>query len=315
MRYLLIILLCIGFQAEGQIIRANPFYTVRQITVQADTLLLDSFPNAAAAYSLRKLRSAYTGNAIRVRRSGTNAEQDIGFVDNFLDTASLKTFVGAANGFVTTWYDQGDSARDAINTNASQQPRIVNAGTLERKDNIVNIVFTGSPIRLSAASLAGTISGSNKPFSAFGLSYRNAGNFVSHILHFGSTASASQRRNELLRINADSSLIQLYIADNGTLTFINDATKKINIGNRFLFSSLSSGLAQSIYKNATLEVSGTLTPGTITLNTATIGARQGSSSFSEYLNGGMQEVIFYNSDQSTNRTSIENNINRNWLIY
>ena len=31
------------------------------------SLLLDSYPNAAVAYSLRKLRSAYTGSAIRVR--------------------------------------------------------------------------------------------------------------------------------------------------------------------------------------------------------------------------------------------------------
>jgi hypothetical protein len=44
-------------------------------------LLLDTYPNAAVAYSLRKLRTAYTGAAIRVRRAIDNAEQDIGFND------------------------------------------------------------------------------------------------------------------------------------------------------------------------------------------------------------------------------------------
>lgn len=57
-------------------------------------LLLDTYPNAAVAYSLRKLRTAYTGNAIRVRRSIDNAEQDISFVGNDLDTASMLDFVG-----------------------------------------------------------------------------------------------------------------------------------------------------------------------------------------------------------------------------
>ena len=93
MRYLIIILLLIGFQAEGQIIRANPFYTSRgEVVVVTDTLLLDSFPTQGAAFSLRKLRTNYTGNCLRVRRSDTNTEQDIGFVNNFLDTASIQTF-------------------------------------------------------------------------------------------------------------------------------------------------------------------------------------------------------------------------------
>jgi hypothetical protein len=56
--------------------------------------LLDTYPNAAVAYSLRKLRSAYTGSAIRVRRSSDNAEQDIAFVGNDLDTTTMLDFVG-----------------------------------------------------------------------------------------------------------------------------------------------------------------------------------------------------------------------------
>ena len=57
-------------------------------------LLLDTYPNAAVAYSLRKLRSAYTGNAIRVRRSSDNTEQDFGFIGNDLDTQTMLDFVG-----------------------------------------------------------------------------------------------------------------------------------------------------------------------------------------------------------------------------
>jgi hypothetical protein len=94
-------------------------------------LLLDLFPNAAAAYSLRKLRSAYTGNCIEVRRSSDNALQNIGFVNNVLDTASLLSFVGAGNGFVRTWYDQSVNGVNGTQTTFGRQVRIVNSGVME----------------------------------------------------------------------------------------------------------------------------------------------------------------------------------------
>ena len=55
--------------------------------------LLDQYGDAAAAYSLRKLRSGYTGSAIRVRRSSDNTERDMGFYDNELDTIALLDWV------------------------------------------------------------------------------------------------------------------------------------------------------------------------------------------------------------------------------
>jgi len=62
------------------------------------TPLLDLYSGAAAAYSLRKLRNAYAGSAIRVRRSSDNTAQDIGFDANGnLDTASMLSFVGSNN--------------------------------------------------------------------------------------------------------------------------------------------------------------------------------------------------------------------------
>jgi hypothetical protein len=92
--------------------------------------LLDVYPNATCAYSITKLRSAYNGACIRVRRSTDNAEQDIGFVNNELDTASLLAFVGAGSGFVTTIYDQTTGGNDFTSTTSTRQAIIVNAGVL-----------------------------------------------------------------------------------------------------------------------------------------------------------------------------------------
>jgi hypothetical protein len=72
--------------------------------------VLDDYTGAAAAYSLRKVRSAYTGSAINVRRSSDGDTKDIGFDANGdLDTTTLLAFVGGENKVVqsenlnTTW--------------------------------------------------------------------------------------------------------------------------------------------------------------------------------------------------------------------
>jgi hypothetical protein len=54
--------------------------------------LLDRWPNAAAAYSLRRLNSYYDGPAVRVRRSSDDTETDINFIGTSLDTTTLENF-------------------------------------------------------------------------------------------------------------------------------------------------------------------------------------------------------------------------------
>jgi len=54
---------------------------------------LNIYPGAEVAHSLDKLDKDYEGSAVRVRRSSDNQEQDIGFVDNLFDSASLEAFV------------------------------------------------------------------------------------------------------------------------------------------------------------------------------------------------------------------------------
>ena len=91
---------------------------IGSVTIPSGILayLLDDYSGAAAAYSLRLLSSTYTGYAIRVRRASDNAEQDIGFVNNELDTSTLTSFCSGTNGFVKTWYDQSGNGNDATQT-------------------------------------------------------------------------------------------------------------------------------------------------------------------------------------------------------
>ena len=71
------------------------YYSLISLMPKALPLLLDLYPSAAAAYSLRKLRNGYTGSAIQVRRESDDATQNIAFdLLGELDTSTLLNFVG-----------------------------------------------------------------------------------------------------------------------------------------------------------------------------------------------------------------------------
>lgn len=115
-------------------------------------LLLDGLSNVACAYSTRKLRTAYSGSAIRVRRSSDSAEQDIGFSGNELDTVSLASFVGANNGLVTTWYDQSGNGVNATQSTPGDQPPLVASGTNYTINSKPSLRWTGGNQRLAFSS-------------------------------------------------------------------------------------------------------------------------------------------------------------------
>lgn len=100
-------------------------------TAAAATLLLDAIgTGASAAWSLRKLRSAYAGSAIKIRRPSDSTTQDIGFSGEDFDAASAISFCGAGDGFIDTWYDQSGNARNLTQATAGNQPKIISAGAL-----------------------------------------------------------------------------------------------------------------------------------------------------------------------------------------
>lgn len=110
----------------------------------APSFPLDSL-TAGAAYSVRRLRTDYTGPLLRVRRSNDNAEQDIGYdVNGRLDQSALTSFAGVNSAFVTTWYDQSGNARHVSQATTTAQPRIVNSGVVDVEKGSPTLVFDGN---------------------------------------------------------------------------------------------------------------------------------------------------------------------------
>lgn len=255
------------------------------ISVTTLGLLLDLYPSAAAAYSVRKLRTAYTGSAIRVRRSSDNTEQDIGFTSGNLDTSALTTFCSGTNGFVTTWYDQSGNARNAIQTTAANQPKIVNAGSI----NILN----SKPTIIAEPT-------QNWSFGAV------SSNLYSLFITYYKTATGNQAIIGSGGINymwLDYELNQ-YIANTGLIAI----STAFNINTSYTYNAIADGSvgAEIFRNNLSIGTRGTYTGNNIT---------EFPYNIARTANLHLQEMILYSSNQASNRSNIESNINSYYAIY
>jgi hypothetical protein len=262
--------------------------------------LLDLYPNAAAAYSLRKLQSAYIGSAIRVRRSSDNDEQDIGFVvsglDYVLDTSSLTSFCGSGNGFVTTWYDQSGNARNATQTTAANQPQIVNSGSVILNNSKPAVRFiAANQTKLTTSSYTLT-----NPIRHF--AYFNFNNSADGFVFDGATVNQ-------YRIYAETfTKLTLYMPS--VITAYNDVTGVTN--KNYLSDSLANDSSSSWQLNNNSPI--TFSLGSTTTTGLTLGTT-GSGFTGFFYNGFIHEFVSYNSTQSSNASGIRNNINTYYGIY
>ena len=264
--------------------------------------LLDAYPNAAAAYSVRKLRATYSGSAIRVRRSSDNTESDIGFTAlGNLDTTSLTSFCGAGNGFVTTWYDQSGNARNATQTTAANQPQIVSSGSVIIINSKPSIKFDGINDKMLF-----TLQWANSTFDFFGVNRVTKTGYQA-ILAEGNNA------NGYLGLAYSSRESKFAIFNTGIVDYIFNLIYSTNTQylNNY-YGSITTGVSSTIKLrvNSSIEYS---TSGTITSTNSN--SIIGSGGTGDPLEGNMQELILYSSDQSSNRTGISTNINSYYAIY
>jgi len=275
----------------------NPYLV--QPSVPAFTGLLDTYSGATVAYSAaRRLATAYTGALIRVRRSSDNTEQDIGYDgSNVLDESALTSFVGANDGFVTTWYDQSGNSKNATQSTASNQHRIVSSGIIE-KDG-------GKPCLNTLT---------RPPMSFTTTDYKNAITIAK--------VDTQNLINYLVGLTGTFNYGTFYngsyggIDGIGAYDMVNTRSLTGEDLNRHLgWLQMKSGNLYAAKDGASESNLGTFAPPPYT-SYAQANELGGRSLLSVlYFQGKIQEIILYNSDQTSNKTGLESNINTFYSIY
>lgn len=284
----LAIALLICTNAQAQIIRAEPFYVAPEEAVSAN-LLLDDYPCSGGAYSFRKLRTAYTGNCITVRRWSDNSESDIGFSDNYLDTSALKTFIGSDTATVVRWYDQSTGGRNASQTTALRQPFIAFGGALNYHDGEIAIKnIGGNQYHLVISSITHS--------SIYTVAKNDELNLVSYVtwgtsgILYGGTFSGI---NGVGYVDGNN-----FYGSNVEDTNEHLAHVHVNSSNDGFFLDGQRITTSSLLNNQT---------------TTNIAGRASNDIFP--IIGQIKEIIIYTDDQLANDGGIANNINSFYSIY
>lgn len=324
MRYLKF-LLCIallvsGFEGRGQI------YIDSYKFAAAEQLLLDAYPTAEAAFSLRKLRDGYTGDCITVRRANGDTSL-VGFSSNYLDTAALKTFCGTASTdtcWVRRWFDQSGNARNAEQTTNANQPIILRAGAIFYKDGTPSLDFDGTNDVLTIPSSTATFNFLHNGNSAATFSVHHVDVDGSYGF-FGNSAGASTNIGIIIAAAATTFKVNGTIYRGSTGSFVASITSANNAisTTSFILSTLYDADNATAANRLQSYINGSAS--SFATNTATATRSISNASFnlqiasygnsSGFLNGGFKELVIYNADQSANRTAIRDNINTFYSIY
>jgi hypothetical protein len=308
MRHFIIIgFLLAAISASGQI-----YIDSYRFGAPLSGVLLDDYPNAAAAYSLRKLRTAYTGNCITIRRTSTGDTLAVGFSGNFLDTAALKTFCSGTNCFVRRWFDQSGNNRHVAQTTDANQPTIYVSDSIVLENGKPTLLFDGTNDRLfsNESSYGAT------DYSVAVVSRSGGLNVLGRAIF--TIRSVTQSRNGYIHL-----LYRNNLTNNFRVMYTSDG----DLSNTVIQNPLSTfPTTQNLITNFVPQ-SGSIIfslNGTQQASSAAIGQTLNSVQFilgNYYVNndyfhqGTINEVIIYMADQTANKSGIETNINNFYSIY
>jgi hypothetical protein len=262
---------------------------------------LDQFGNAAAAFGLRSLRSAYSGPVIAVRRTSDNAEAD--FTAREVAGGQMLAWVGASDGRVRAWYDQTGNGRHFEQTTSTDQPTVVSSG--------VQVTISGRPAMSSNGSshflrnATWVRAGSETILAA--TQATALGNFRS--LFTGNTNFVSTAQNEF-RSDTSSTLLFSTGGNSISITLTTGAPY-------LLFAANGPSGAAAFGENNSAIVTGTV--GAINVNVesrifmSAVGATPGQ--LGRYWNGRLAELIVFGESRASERASMISVMNSYYGVF
>ena len=213
-----------------------------------------------------------------------------------MDTVALAAHCGSNNGFVSKWYDQSGNTNTAAQTVTGSMPKIYDGGTVTVDGNgALTISYDASNDFMETALTLNT-----EPISVFAVNQTPNGSFIP-IVGLGGTSAYLNLEIQ----NAQDANIRVYAGNGSTYTAYASSTGTST--DVMLYSYSKVGNALNGYVNGAQEISATETKS----SSGVLGFRVRSRGTVTYIS----EVVIYQSDESTNRTDIESNINTFYNIY
>ena len=208
--------------------------------------------------------------------------------------AGIPAYDNTVNGFVETWYDQSGNGNNATQLTAGSQPKIVDGGALVTGGldfDGVNDVLETSLVPPNVATLIGVANWDVINATGMIIGARDSDNQRSYISQISTGFTA------------------LGLSDSAF------AGPSVVAGDDYLLYGSYSGSTRSLSTNGVLLTDESGTAPNNTTQGYSIGAFNNIGTSSGFMNGTIQEVIVYDSDQSDNRLAIEANINNQYDIY
>ena len=271
-------------------------------TVAAPSSYLVDDYSPSVAYSTQKIRGSAT-NVVRLRRTSDQAESDFSASD--LTDGTATTWTGANSGHIVKWYNQGTggSTYDLVQATAANQPKLIDVGTVILRNGIPSAYFDqGDFIEVSTTPLGQT------DFSLFGVSSSFATNTI------GTVFTSSNTTNVGARIYQDTRSIKrnLFITNTSGTGYAADMSTTRTTAQTL---TLLSGFVDSSKGMSSFDNSATGATNTFTGTFSNTGIYLGRTGGATYLKGCISEFILFATDEITNRSAIETNINDRYTIY
>lgn len=274
--------------------KLSPFFgfNVSQ-PIPSGNLFLDTYTGAVAAYSVRKLSSSYSGNALRVVRTSDNATLDIGFVGNDIDESAISTFCAGTTGRVSIWYDQSGNAKHATQSGNLPLPLIFSSGSLVKTNNKLALRTTTNEV-MAVPTTAYT--------NLVGVAKFESNNTVNYLTWDGPSGAQG---GGFYFGGAFTSNVGLGGFDGTNFNHLGLTSSQVIINEQIISSRLNAAYNNNSYTDLTAFKSA--------LNLDWLFGRGGSNGLS--FGGTVQEMIFYNTNNSSNKSGMTTNINSYYSVY
>mgnify|MGYP003645766588 FL=1 len=258
---------------------------IQNVTFSIEVIpLLDTYTNSSVAYSLRKLSSSTT-SVVRVRRDSDDVEQD--FTAEHITDGTLTTFTGVGSGFVSIIYDQSGNDNHGVQTNTLSQPKIVDSGSLILENGQASMLV--NEVNDGGFNLTNAITNS----TVYTFTILNPLVDTKWAI-FADTSAPGGAVTPLAELGSNSPLSYKYITNS---MYVNDSIVGLTRGEAY---------------NATTNIQSIITM-SVNTNLNPINSIFFRNEFE--LGGHLQEMILFESNEATNKTAIELDMNTHYTIY